>query len=120
VAKLKPKFFGWASLGKVKYGQQVFEDDFIVSTFFEVFPRRPDDEHVVSREELERSVDEDTKVVMIGTGEFDVVKVSKDARKYCKENKYRLVVAPTKDLIKKYNNKVKKSQNVTAIMHVHC
>lgn len=116
------KLFGWASLGKVKYGSEVLDDDFVVSTFEEVFPRNFDEEHTVTDDEIERSIDDHTKVVMIGTGDYGVLQVSKDAKNYCKRNKYQLVVKPTPDIILDYNKMVKarKKPNITAIVHVKC
>ena len=115
--------FGWASLGRVKYGSDVYDNDFIVSTFNEVFPRDCDDEHLVDREELERSIDDKTKVIMIGTGNYGVLKVSRDARRYCKKNKIELVSKSTPVIIQEYNMKMKRKgrkPNITAIIHVRC
>lgn len=117
------KLFGWASLGRVKYGSDVYDKDFVVSTFQEVFPRDYDDEHLITDEELERSVDDKTKIIMIGTGDYGVVRISKEARSYCKKNKIKLMTKPTPTLIKEYNKKMKRKgrkPNVTAIIHVKC
>lgn len=115
--------FGWATLGKVKYGDEILDEDFIVSTFGEVFPRAYTEEHLVTREELESSIDDRTKIIVIGTGEYDIVKVSKDARDYCKEHKIKLIVKPTQKAIEEYNKLMRKKgrkPGVTAIIHVSC
>ena len=115
--------FGWATLGKVKYGDEILDEDFIVSTFGEVFPRAHEDEHLVTREELERSIDDRTKIIVIGTGEYDIVKVSKDAKDYCKEHGIKLIAKPTQKAIQEYNKLMKKKgrkPGVTAIIHVSC
>ncbi|MCD4740440.1 MTH938/NDUFAF3 family protein [archaeon] len=118
------KLFGWSSLGRVKYDTEVYEEDFVVSTFQEVFPREiEDDAHFITEEELERSVDDKTKIIMIGTGDYGVLKVSKEAKRYCKKNKFDLIVKKTPDIIQEYNKKMKRKgrkPSVTAIIHVRC
>ncbi|MCD6414318.1 MAG: hypothetical protein J7L23_01675 [Candidatus Diapherotrites archaeon] len=115
--------FGWATLGKVKYGDEVLDKDFIVSTFGEIFPRQDEDEHLITEKELERSIDDKTKVFVIGTGEYGIVKISKDARSYCKRNKIKLIARKTQEAIKAYNKLMKRKgrkPGVTAIIHVSC
>ena len=117
------KLFGWASLGKIKYGSEVYGNDFVVSTFSDVFPRRFEDEHLVTEEELEGCIDDDTKIVMVGTGDYGILKISKEAKRFCKKKSIELIAKPTPIIIQEYNKKMKRKtnrSNVTAIIHVKC
>jgi len=115
------KTFAWSSLGKVKYGGEVYYGDIIVSSFQEVFPRQTDEEHTLTRSEVERSIDDGTKILMVGTGEYGVLKVPAEVKEYCKKNKIKLVVGPTREIIEKYNKKMRRrgrKPGITVILHV--
>lgn len=115
--------FDWAVLGKAKYGGEVYDNDFIVSTFQEVFPRAVVEEHLITKEEITRSIDDNTKTLLVGTGEYGIVKVSKDAMGFCKRKGIDVVAKPTKEIIEEYNKRMTKKgrkPGITVIVHVSC
>ncbi|MBN3037344.1 MAG: hypothetical protein JW834_02770 [Candidatus Diapherotrites archaeon] len=111
--------FGWTTFGMVKFGDETFSHDVVVSTAGEVYARRTDDSHLLDSKELDASVDANTRVVVFGTGQYDVAKVSGDAKTWARKNKIEVVALPTPQAIEDYNKRKKKDQ-VTAIIHVTC
>ena len=113
--------FQWAAFGKVKYDNTVFGRDILISTDGDVYERQTDEEMKITRTELEASVDENTKSVLIGTGHYGVVRATPDAKQYLKEMKTELIEKKTEDAVKYYNKKMSgkgRKPKITFILHV--
>jgi len=111
--------FEWAAFGKVKYDGTVFNEDIVVSSDGDVYGRDCKDPHVVTRNEVEDSIDSGTKVLLVGTGHYGIVRVLPEAREFLESKHIELVEKPTPEAIKYYNSKAKnKKKRVTAIVRV--
>ena len=113
--------FQWAAFGKVKYDNTVFSKDILISTDGDVYERQAGDEMKVTRKEIDASVDANTKILLIGTGHYGVVRATPDARKYIKEMKVELVEKETPDAVSYYNKRMSgrgRKPKITAIIHV--
>ena len=112
--------FQWVTFGKAKYDGAVFSEDIIVSTDGDVYSRVSKG-LLVTPEELDASIDENTKTVVVGTGHYGVVKVTPEAMSYLKDSKIELVEKPTPDAIEYYNKRMSvkgRKPKITAIIHL--
>ena len=112
--------FQWVTFGKAKYDNSVFSEDIIVSTDGDVYSRAADGLRVTP-EELDASIDENTKIVVVGTGHYGVVRVTPEAMSYLKDSKIELVEKPTKEAVEYYNKRMSvkgRKPKITAIIHV--
>lgn len=80
--------------------------------------RDTSDAHVVDRPELEKLVKQDTKVVIIGTGQSGCVKITDDALAFLKERKIGLIEEFTPEAGKIFNERDKKG--LVALFHLTC
>lgn len=113
--------FQWVSFGKVKYDNTIFNQDVLVSTTGDVYERQTDDPMHVTAEELKASLDADTKIVVVGTGHYGIVKIDPEAKAYLKERKIELIAKETTKAVDAYNKKMSgrgKKPKITAIINV--
>lgn len=113
--------FQWVAFGKVKYDNTVFNQDVLVSTEGDVYERQTDDPMHVTAGELKASLDPDTKILVVGTGHYGIVKIDPDARAYLKERKIELVAKETTKAVDAYNKKMAakgRKPKITAIINV--
>ena len=111
--------FEWAAFGKVKYDGTVFNEDIVVSSSGDVYSRECKDPHVVTRNEVEDSIDAGTKILLVATGHYGIVRVLPEVRDFLKSRHIELVEKPTRAAIEYYNSKAKnKKKRVTAIVRV--
>jgi hypothetical protein len=80
--------------------------------------RETKDTHIVDRDELEKLVNSDSKVVIIGTGQSGNVEITDEALEFLKEKKIGLIEELTPEAVKIFNSKDKKG--VVAIFHLTC
>ncbi|MCK4327229.1 MAG: hypothetical protein KAW41_02005 [Candidatus Diapherotrites archaeon] len=113
--------FQWITFGKVKYDNSVFSQDIVISTDGDVYQRQAGDPLRVTAEELDASIDSNTKTVVVGTGHYDIVKLTPEAMSYLKDMKIDLVEKHTPEAIDYYNKRMKvkgRKPAITAIIHV--
>ncbi|RLG21384.1 hypothetical protein DRN74_02365 [Candidatus Micrarchaeota archaeon] len=118
--------FGWTTFGKVKFGDEVYSEDIIVHTDLSVSPRdksiaksKYGDSHIVGREELEKILDDDTEAIVIGSGQFGVLKLNEEAVNFLRSKNIDFYVMETPEAIKKYNH-IFKEKKTMALIHVTC
>ncbi|MCD6523076.1 MAG: hypothetical protein J7K68_04970 [Candidatus Diapherotrites archaeon] len=121
--------FQWTTFGKIKYNNVVYSCDIIVHTDGTAEKRDysiPDSiygtSHKIGPEELSRIIDDDTKIFILGTGQYGIAHLTDEGRKMLKEMKIKVEEIKTPDAIKRYNELMSKKRKpkVTALMHVTC
>lgn len=113
--------FQWVTFGKVKYDDTVFSQDIVISTVGDVYGRQAPNPKEVTAEELDASIDKKTKIVVIGTGHYGIVRITPDALSYLKDSKIELVEKETPDAIDYYNERMSvkgRKPAITAIISV--
>ncbi|MFC2175018.1 MTH938/NDUFAF3 family protein [archaeon] len=113
--------FQWTTFGKVKYEDTVFSQDIVISTDGDVYERRAKNPLEITSDELDESIDKKTKILLIGTGHYGVVRLTPDAMAYIKDMKLELVEKETPDAIDYYNERMGakgRKPKITAIIRV--
>lgn len=73
--------------------------------------------HKISREEAEFIYEEGAQTLLIGTGQFDQVRLSDEAQKYFEGRGLNLITAATPEAIKRWNDTEGKA---IGLFHVTC
>jgi len=76
--------------------------------------------HKVTLKDVEEIFRENPDYVVIGTGKFGAVSVEEEVGKAALEAGIKLMIKPTEDACKKYNELIKLGKNTSAIMHATC
>jgi len=90
-----------------------------------IFPNRVKDNwwrkigHHIDIEDLKEVIQERPEILVIGTGYFELVKVSTDAKEHLKSMGIELVIQSTRDACNTFNNLTSR-RKVIAALHLAC
>jgi hypothetical protein len=73
--------------------------------------------HILSLDEARYIYEDPVKQLIIGTGQFDKVRLSEDAERFFTEKHIRVILAPTPKAIQAWNNA---DNAVIGLFHVTC
>ena len=73
--------------------------------------------HKISREEIAYAFEEGADSFVIGTGQYDRVRLSKKAKMFLEQEKCEVLLAPTQEAIALWNNS---GERTIALFHVTC
>lgn len=76
--------------------------------------------HSFKRKEFEELCIEKADVLVVGTGTDGVAKISGEAKDFLEKAETELIVLPSSEAIKKFNELVECGKKVGAIIHVTC
>jgi hypothetical protein len=111
--------FGWASFGRVKFKDEIYEHDIWVDTEGNAHKREVPDKHIIDAEELRNYLTDDTEAVVIGSGMMGCVKISDDALELIDGKKLELHKYESPQAVKEYNTIILTRKTI-AIIHVTC
>ena len=112
--------FGW-----VKYKDKIYENDILIDINGEVHPRNEDELrrkfgtcHAVSKEEMEFLLRGNPRVIVFGTGQTGMARLSQDAKAVLmKAMRTRMVEGTTPQAVKKFDAL---TEPKAAVFHVTC
>lgn len=73
--------------------------------------------HIVSRKEIKFTHQEGSTLLVVGTGQYDSLKLSDEAGEYLKKKKCAVIARPTPDAIRVFNDS---EPGTIALIHVTC
>ena len=73
--------------------------------------------HIVSAKEIKFTHQEGSRLLVVGTGQYDRLRLSDEAQKYLKKKNCAVIAGPTPDAIQVFNNS---EPGTIALMHVTC
>jgi hypothetical protein len=77
--------------------------------------------HLVQVEDLEKILAAGPAVLVIGTGFYDTMRISREAERLCSERAVELITRPTPDAWKLYNElNAEDGKTVIAALHLTC
>jgi len=76
--------------------------------------------HAIRRKELERLLEGEPEVVIIGTGTSNKARLSAEAENWAKERKLKLTVLPSYEAIARLNELADQGRKVAAMIHITC
>jgi hypothetical protein len=93
-------------------------ENYIVSYDGEITGIHTSQRHLFGKPELEIILKKNPEMIIIGTGDSDLLKVSDEVRSICKQKSIKLVETISKKSIIEFNNNLDKK--VVAFIHVTC
>ena len=120
---MKPKINS-TDFGSITVKRKTFEHDIIIRKNGDVEKRKKKlskeiygTSHKISLAEAKHIYEKGTEKLIIGTGQFGYVKLSKKAKKFFEKKECKAKLLPTKEAIKLWN---RSKGQVTAMFHVTC
>ena len=76
--------------------------------------------HSITRREIETICEFQPDVIMVGTGESELLTLSADAREYVEEADLTLFRMPSSQAVKRFNQLTEEGRRVAALIHITC
>jgi hypothetical protein len=76
--------------------------------------------HSISRTEIEALTKVQPDVILVGTGVSGMARLARDAEFYLTEPDLNLMLLPSPQLVRKYNQYIEDGEKVAALIHVTC
>ena len=113
--------------GSISIDGKIYNQDVEVRWTDEILPWPRKESHVIDIEDVERAVTEKPEVIVIGTGESGVAKVTKGAIDFIKARGIELIIDPTEQAAKTFNIRKEESmeeegiqEKVIGLLHLTC
>jgi len=105
--------FGSITISGKKYDHDVY-------VFWDGTVERRVGDHTVPTRQMEYIVKKRPEIIIIGTGQFGIVRVPSESEKLAKEQNIEVAKARTPQAIGIFNEAMKQGKRVSAIIHVTC
>ena len=111
--------FGW-----IKYNDKIYEHDVLITASGQVVPRNEDElrrkygtSHAIGVDEIKFLMREEPKVIVIGTGQNELARLTSEAKELILKSPVRLIEGPSSAAVKRFDSIVEKK---AALIHVTC
>lgn len=108
---------------KVEFGNiQIDEDTYGKEDFF-LFPdsvEATEKTHTPSADDMEKMLLKDPEIVIFGLGFSSVSTISEDIKSLAEKNKVRLLLLPTPEALRKFQELARSGKRVAARIHTTC
>lgn len=109
-----------SEFGEITVDGKTYASDIYVCYDGELKETRLLERHLFSKEELSFLLKKNPEVIVIGTGQYGLVEVSKDVKTITSKRGIELIKASTQEAIKKFNELIEKGRKVAGFFHVTC
>lgn len=109
-----------SGFGEITIDNKSYAFDMYVCYDGELREARLSERHLFSKEELSFLLKRNPEVIIIGTGQYGLVEVSKDVKTITQRRGIELVRALTPDAVKKFNELMERGKKVVGFFHVTC
>jgi hypothetical protein len=109
-----------SEFGEIIIDGKPYASDMYVCYDGELREARLSERHLFSKEELSFLLRKNPEVIIIGTGQYGLVEVSKDVKTITGRRGIELIKLSTQAAIKKFNELVEKGRKVVGFFHVTC
>jgi len=106
------------SFGSITISGKKHDHD--VYVFWDGTVERRVGDHTIPARQMEYIVEKKPEIIIIGTGQFGVVRVPSESEKLAREQNIEVVKARTPQAIGIFNEAMKQGKRVSAIIHVTC
>lgn len=113
--------------GSITIDGKTYSSDVEVRWTGEVLNWWRGESHVIDVEDVKRAVEQNPEVIVIGTGEAGVARVTEGAQNYIKEKGIQLIIDVTEQAIKTFNiikeeseEEEGKQKRVISLFHLTC
>jgi hypothetical protein len=122
---MKPKIKA-TSFGSITVGKETFHHDVVIELDGAVRKRRKKlskqlfgTSHKVSLEEIQDVYEKGGKLLIVGTGQYDNVRLSKEAQAYLAEQGCEAILLSTPEALEKWNETEREGETI-GLFHVTC
>lgn len=113
----RSRMFGWASFGKVKFKDEIYDHDIWVDTEGNAHDREFSNKHILDADELRNYLTENVETVVVGSGIMGCLSISSDALDLIDERKLELHKFESPQAVKEYNTIILTRKTI-AIIHI--
>ena len=106
--------------GEIKINGKDYYYDVCIDWKGEVLRWQRKESHWVDVKDIEIALKNQPEVIIIGTGAYGVAKVSDKVKEKLENLKIELVIAPTEEAIKIFEEKIKNQKKVVGLFHLTC
>jgi hypothetical protein len=121
---MKP-YIDTTHFGSISVDGKIYEHDIYINIQGEVIKRKKKlskeiygSSHTVSIKEAEFLYEKGAEQIIIGTGQYGVLKLSAEAEEFFSENNCKVSLFPTPEALKRWN--LTQTQKSIALIHVTC
>jgi hypothetical protein len=107
------------SFGSITINGRKYEHDVII-TRGKIREARTQIRHLISKKEFDILAKKKPEVIIIGNDQYSAMKIDEEVKNLAKERNVELMVLPTPQAIKKFNELTKAKRSVAAYLHVTC
>jgi hypothetical protein len=106
--------------GSITIDGKTYYNDVIVSWDGKIKEARIFVRHLFGNNELEDLMRKNPEVIVVGTGDSGLLRVSDEVRRLCKQKNVELVEMTSKKAIEKFNESLKQGKKVIGFIHTTC
>ena len=106
--------------GLIKINGQEFEKDVFIDLDEKVSSWWREESHLFQKKDVESFLDKKPEVVIFGTGKQGIAKLSQELEDFFERLGVEMIVEPTDQAVKNYNQAQKQGKKVVAFLHLTC
>jgi len=106
--------------GKITINGQTYDHDIYIDLLGKIKPWQQKESHLIDENEIKEVLIEKPEILIIGTGAYGIAKVSEEAKNLIQKNGIKLIILPTPEAIKKYNQLKENKKLVATYLHLTC
>lgn len=106
------------SFGKIIIDGKKYSSDLLITPDQQLIKWWRESSHNLILPDLEEIFKDNPQTIIIGTGFYGLMKVSKAVKQYCRSHNIKLIISKTKHSIEKYNSLA--SPQTAAAFHLTC
>ncbi|MCD6085438.1 hypothetical protein J7J41_00375 [bacterium] len=106
--------------GEIKINDRIYRYDICLDWRGEVLKWERKESHWVDLKDLEIALKDQPEIIIIGTGAYGIVNISDKVQEKLKNLKIELIIVPTKEAIKIFEEKIKTQKKVVGLFHLTC
>lgn len=110
--------FKSTSFGSVTTSEKTYKHDIWVNLDGTIEKRTRN--HEFTSEELNRFLNQNPEVIVVGTGQYGVVSISKKAKSRAEDHNIKIIAEETPKAIKTFNQLKEEGKKVVAAIHTTC
>lgn len=112
-------------ISSVKFGSitidgRVYEHDVIVTWDGKIKAAETETRHSIGTKELSQLILERPDIIVIGTGQNSLMKISPEVAKIADEKKLKIIEKPTQEAVKEFSELAHLGKKVVAYLHLTC
>lgn len=106
--------------GLIKINNQEFKEDVFINLDGKASSWWREQSHVFQKNDVENFLKKESEIVIFGTGKYGVAEITEELKNFLQNKGVKLIIGPTDQAIKEYNQAKKQSKKVVGFFHLTC